>query len=278
MKTSDTSFIRNLVQKTRKDYPLLTAQEELELGKKMCQGDSKARERLIMSNLGLIITIAGKINIPNSELEDLIQDGFEVLLEKVGDFDWKKNRRFSTFIWPWVWENITRKNNKLKNHDYTFMRKLENAKQLLGYEKGETPDLDELCDFLDMDKSKLIRNMQRISNAEEVSLESKAYGEDENSTLLDKNLNNPFATPEEELLQKESIQNLKSAIQELPQQERDVIMVRWYHDGEVSCKPESYRITGEKLGMSHENARHQEMLAIRHLKSMLSDEHNQFAA
>ena len=176
--------------------PLLQPDEELELLQRAQQGDEAAQNRLIESNLRLVISVARRYVRPGSPLEDLVQEGAIGLIKAIRNFDVNRGLRFSTYAVHWIRQSVGRAADsqtnmiRLPNHAIDSLRKIERTRNELRALLGKEPTNEEIAEQLQMPASKVAR-LSRYAHAN-YSLEHKAH--EEQSTPL----GGLLASPEEE--------------------------------------------------------------------------------
>src|SRR5688572_20414882 len=137
-------------------HPLLTAEEEVELAKRIERGDLAAKERMINANLRLVISVARKYQGQGLPLGDLIQEGMLGLIRAVEKFDWRKGFKFSTYGTLWIRQAIGRglansgRTVRLPVHIVARARKIQDAERKLAVELGRTPSEEEIAAFVEM--------------------------------------------------------------------------------------------------------------------------------
>ena len=248
-------------------YPLLTPEEEKELAKKAAQGDLEARERLIKSNLRLVVNFAKKY-IGRSKgltLLDLIQEGNIGLAKAVDKFDWRRGFKFSTFASWWIKQAISRalsdqaRTIRLPVHIVETLYKLNKAKKRLSAILDREPTPEELAAEVDLPVKKVQRILKYVPDT--ISLESRV-GEGE--SLLKELI--PDATginPEKVAASAALREELKKAIQDLNPKEKRVISLRYgLEDGIMHTLEE----IGKIYGITRERVRQIEIKALEKLK------------
>ena len=170
-------------------YPLLTGDEEVELAKRIEKNDESARQRLAVSNLRLVVSIAKKYvgRSANLTLLDLIQEGNIGLFKAVEKFDYKKGYKFSTYATWWIRQAITRaladqgRTIRIPVHMVETINKYQQVVRRLVQDLGREPMPEEVASEMGMEVDK-IRHIQKISQ-ETISLEAPVGEDDEDSSL-----------------------------------------------------------------------------------------------
>ena len=245
-------------------YPLLTAQEEVELSKRIEQGDLEAKERMINSNLRLVVSIAKKYQGQELSLLDLIQEGIFGLIRAAEKFDWRKGYKFSTYATFWIRQAIQRglankaRTIRIPVHIGQRERKIVRAERELSAKLGREPNDDEIAREaeLPLDQVEEVREAART-----VTSLDRPVGE-EGDTALGDLLEGGTPPPDQEVEVSLSEQLLRRTIEELPETERDVITLRF---GLTGDEPQPLRETGRRLGLSAERVRQIESRALKRL-------------
>ena len=137
-------------------HPLLTAEEEIELAKRIEKGDLAAKNRMINANLRLVISVARKYQGQGLPLGDLIQEGMLGLIRAVEKFDWRKGFKFSTYGTLWIRQAIGRglansgRTVRLPVHIVARARKIQDAERKLAVQLGRQPTEEEISEFVDL--------------------------------------------------------------------------------------------------------------------------------
>src|SRR3954466_10551230 len=245
-------------------YPLLTAQEEVEISKRIEQGDLEAKERMINSNLRLVVSIAKKYQGQELSLLDLIQEGIFGLIRAAEKFDWRKGYKFSTYATFWIRQAIQRglankaRTIRIPVHIGQRERKIVRAERDLSAKLGREPNDDEIAAHaeLPLEQVEEVRDAART-----VTSLDRPVGE-EGDTALGDLLEGGSPPVDQEVEVSLSEQLLRRTIEELPETERDVITLRF---GLTGDDPQPLRETGRRLGLSAERVRQIESRALKRL-------------
>ena len=245
-------------------YPLLKPHEEIELAKRIERGDLAAKDRMINSNLRLVVSNARRYQGQGLSLGDLIQEGMLGLIRAVEKFDWRKGFRFSTYATLWIRQAIQRglentsRTIRLPVHVAQRSRKVGRIERELTTKLGHEPSDEEIAAVADLPLADVIEI--RKADRAVVSLD-KPVGEDGDTSLGDLiSLESPSV--DEEVHEQIGSETLLEAIADLPEQERNVIEMRF---GAGDTEPQTLSQAGRKLGVSTERARQIEERALRRL-------------
>jgi RNA polymerase primary sigma factor len=245
-------------------HPLLTAEEEVELSKRIERGDLAAKERMINANLRLVISIARKYQGQGLPLGDLIQEGMLGLIRAVEKFDWRKGFKFSTYGTLWVRQAIGRglanssRTVRLPVHIASQARKIRDAERELAAKLERDPTPDELSDLVGMTP----REIEDIRAADRTPTSLDRGVGDAEETALGDLIADDSATPDQEVQQEQGDSTVRQAVGGLPSPERDVLTLRYGLGGTEAV---ALRETGRRLGISAERVRQIEDRALRKL-------------
>jgi RNA polymerase primary sigma factor len=243
-------------------HPLLTAEEEIELAKRIERGDLEAKDRMINSNLRLVISVARKYQGQGLPLGDLIQEGMLGLIRAVEKFDWRKGFKFSTYGTLWIRQAIGRglansgRTVRLPVHIVARARKIADAERKLAVELGRQPTEEEIAAHVELPLDEVI-DIRRADRGP-TSLD-QGVGEDGETALGDL-IAGDGPSIEDYVSTEMGSAALRQAVGTLPENERTVITLRFGLDRE---EPQALRETGRRLGLSSERVRQLEDQALR---------------
>ena len=246
-------------------YPLLSAREEIELAKRIERGDLDAKERLINSNLRLVVSLAKKYPTYDLTLLDLIQEGIFGLVRAAEKFDWRKGYKFSTYATFWIRQAIQRgienraRTIRIPSHVGIRQRKIAAAERELKAKLERDPTDEEVADATGLKLTHL--QEAREANRTVVSLDRPIGGADQ-ETPFGAILPAEGDTPDEEVAVSLERDAVRRAVAQLPDRHRDVVRMRYGIDG---GEPQRLSDTGRALGISAERVRQIENDALRRL-------------
>jgi RNA polymerase primary sigma factor len=254
-----------------KDAGLLTPEEEKALFKKMKAGDRRARDKIVLANQRLVISIAAKYLRGRMEFLDLVQEGQVGLIKALEKFDCRKGWRFSTYATRWITQTVIRacknqgRNIRLPEHRIGDVCRLEKAELELTQIGGKAPSIAELALYLSWPAEKVSSvGMDRYNTA---SLEAPS-GEDGGEFgdfIADRRTLDPAAQTEKNECMEAAYAALDADFSPL---EGDVFRAR---HGLLDGEEHTYMELGAMFGMSHESARQIEKSVQRRLQDELSD-------
>lgn len=247
--------------------PLLTAEQEVELAKRILDGDEEAKSKLCEANLRLVISIAKRYTGRNMQFLDLIQEGNIGLLKAVDKFDYTKGFRFSTYATWWIRQSITRamadqaRTIRIPVHMVETINRLGRVSKKLLQELGREPTLEELSKELDMPEER-VAEIQKIA-LDPISLESP-IGEEEDSKIEDFIEDETTLAPDESADRSMLKGQLLSVIDTLTPREQKVIRLRYGLDDGF---PKTLEQVGQEFNVTRERIRQIEAKALRKLRN-----------
>ena len=266
-RTALTSWLRSVA-----GHRLLSREEEVELAKRIEQGDTQARDELVQANLRLVISIAVKYQGHNVPLEDLIQEGNIGLIKAASKFDYRKGFKFSTYAIWWIKQAIMRtldnfsRSIRLPSYIVAKMNKFDAIYATLCQELQREPRREEIAEALDL----TVNQVEEILtfNADTISMDLPLSDERSASTLGDL-VEDPTTGGEDgpiaELINEDLIAQF---LKKLPEREQKVLKMRFgLEDGERK----TLREIGDALDVTRERIRQLEIYAIKQLRTLYNE-------
>lgn len=249
--------------------PLLTAEEEVYFSRKSLKGCAKSRNRMIESNLRLVVKIARRYNNRGLALLDLIEEGNLGLIRAVEKFDPERGFRFSTYATWWIRQTIER---AIMNQTRTIRLPIHVVKELnvylrtareLAHKLDHEPTADEIAEQLDLptaDVSRMLKLNERITSVD------IPFGGENDKALLDVLADDDSVGPDYKVQDEDISKSIVAWLGELNTKQREVLARRF---GLLGYEPSTLENVGKEIGLTRERVRQIQVEALRRLKDLL---------
>lgn len=256
----------NMYMKEINNYPLISFDEEKRLGKLISEGHEDEKQKLILSNLRLVVYIAKKYSNCGLPLIDLIQEGNIGLIKAVDRYDYKKEIKFSTFATFWIKQAILR---AINNDSRIIHLPVNISERVIAYKKtfdslvqnlGYYPSEEELSQIMNISINEIRENNSYLN---EITSLDAPIGEEEDGILSDLIEDINFKNPESDYIKQAWHDELINVINTLPKQESEVIIMRFGLNGNQA---KSLEEIGKIYGVTKQRIRQLEISALKKLR------------
>lgn len=253
--TYETDFFFSFINSVKKQNPVLSQEELAFLSEKANSGDLKARDKIVLSNFGLIEKIAYECNIPNVSMEDKFFAGVEGFLKTVQSYNYNKCPFLSSYIWFPVKYHIFKKLlGDMPISLYKTSTKIMKARAELANDLDREPKTSELAEYLGMEEKKLAKQLQKIREYDSISLDGFTEDESDSKKNLLNYIGATSTSPksfEDEIIEREIAASIKKALARLSDEDRELIYLSTGY-GNSNGKKLTLRAIGTMKGVTHQ--------------------------
>lgn len=248
-----------------------TLEEELELGKRISEGDQEAKKLLINANLKLVVSVAKRFNgISDLDMLDLIQEGNLGLLRAVEGYDYKKGLKFSTYATWWIRQSISRAISdkgsliRVPVHMVERIYAVKKATEKYTNEHHDQPTVAELAKLTKLTKEEVKQALNFTYTKVSLDAPASKESEDPDDTALGDFIENPAPTPESMYMDTELRELAIKALDTLPQRDKEIMYARF---GFETGTPMTLEAIAVRYGVTRERIRQIESKSIRRLRN-----------
>ncbi|MFQ5670839.1 MAG: RNA polymerase sigma factor RpoD/SigA [Acidobacteriota bacterium] len=252
-----------------RNYPILTKEEEMGLGKRIKKGHSRPRNELVESNLSFVVKVASEYRNLGIPFEDLLNEGNIGLIEAAHRYDPNRGTKFITYAIWWIRKSILKalaeQSNlvRVPNYQMKKVKAVRNTERTLRSTFGRAPGKEEISREMDSSVAKVDRILQ--FNLKEISLDAR-IGREKDTPISDYLVDESIHSPEESLIRKENKSLIRYALGVLNRQEQKVIAQRY---GFGTGTTRTLKEIGTEMGISRERVRQIECQAKDRLRRYL---------
>ncbi|MBI3011254.1 MAG: sigma-70 family RNA polymerase sigma factor [Candidatus Omnitrophica bacterium] len=257
-----------------KSIPLLTAKQEIELAKRIKQGDPKAKRQMTLANLRLVINIAKRYYHLGVPLLDLIEEGNLGLMKAVTKYNPKKGYRFSTYGAWWIRQYITRaianqgKTVRIPVYMTELLSKFKRITEELSQKVGRRPTATELAKRMRLPIERIERMQELVASAQTTSLETPV-GDEGETEMIDLLQDETIPSPDEDITRFLQHERIEALLKKMNERQRRILTLRYGLEDGVS---RTLGETAKHFGITRERVRQIEVVAIRKLRALIAAE------
>lgn len=250
--------------------PLLTHEEEIQLAKRVAEGDTEARKAMIVSNLKLVVSIAKQFVGRGVSLMDLIAEGNLGLIKAVDRFDYRRGNRFSTYASWWIRQSVSRsiadqgRTIRLPVHMTDLVNKWLRTTRQLTQKLGRRPTTSEIAKEMGVPEDK-VKRIAKLAQ-KPASLETPLSEDDDEYQLLDLLADINAVSPNDQLDHELQWEEVMKLLENLKEREKEILILRFGLNDNI---PKTLEEIGEKYGLTRERVRQIEAESISKLRKII---------